>query len=98
MLALQIQAGVLVFVWFALVALNNSSNGFLWGLLGGAIFAVVHVVAVYLLEGVFVAALDGSVAANGIYFLSRMTAILIGFVVCFFVLQALTRRSAVARA
>ena len=96
MLALQIQAGALVFVWFALAALNNSGNAPLWAIVGTVIFTVVHLVSVYVLDIIFEASLTGLVAYNGINFLSRMTAILIGYIVCYLALQAWTRRATTA--
>lgn len=96
MLALQIEAVALTFVWFALVALNNSGRPLLWAIAGAVIFAVVDVAMSYFLGSIFDAVLAGAVASNGIYFISRMTAILIGFLVCYLALQAWMRRATAA--
>lgn len=96
MLALQIEAVALTFVWFALVAINNSGRPLLWAIAGAVIFAVVDVAMSYLLGRIFDTVLAGAVASNGIYFISRMTAILIGFLVCYLALQVWMRRAAPA--
>jgi hypothetical protein len=97
MLAIQIQAVILAVVWFGFAALNAGANGLLWGIAGGIIFGVTHVVFVFVFDYLFYASLTGAVAANGIHFLSRMSAIIVGFVVCYFALKAWNRRPGVSR-
>jgi multisubunit Na+/H+ antiporter MnhB subunit len=92
MLAIQIQAGILAVVWFGFAALNAGANGLLWGIAGGVIYAITHVIFVFVFDYLFYASLTGAVAANGIHFLSRMSAIIVGFLVCYFALKALNRR------
>ena len=93
MLALQIEAVAVTFFWFALVAINNSGRPLLWAISGAVIFAVVNVVMSYFFGGIFDTVLAGAVASNGIYFISRMVAILIGFFVCYLALEAWKRRA-----
>ncbi|MGD9616064.1 MAG: hypothetical protein AB7H90_11250 [Alphaproteobacteria bacterium] len=97
MLAIQIQAVILAVLWFGFAALNAGANGLLWGIVGGVIFGVTQIVCVFLLDNLFETALTGSVAPNGIYFLSRMSAIIIGFLVCYFALKAWSGRPGASR-
>lgn len=93
MLAIQIQAVILVVVWFGFAALNAGANGLIWGIAGGVIYSITHVVFVYVFDYLFTVSLTGSVAPNGIYFLVRMSAIIVGFVVCYLALRAWNRRT-----
>lgn len=97
MLAIQIQAVILVVVWFGFAALNAGANGLIWGIAGGVIYSITHFVFVHIFDYLFEASLTGSVAPNGIYFLSRMSAIIVGFVVCYIALRAWNRGTAPSR-
>ena len=97
MLAIQIQAVILVIVWFGFAALNAGANGLVWGITGGVIYAITHIVFVFVFDYLFYASLTGAVAPNGIYFLSRMSAIIVGFLVCYIALRAWNSRLGAAR-
>jgi hypothetical protein len=82
MLAIQIQALIIVLAWFAFGALNHSGNPILWAITGGVVFAAVNAASVYLLAGPIATALEGSVAFNGIHFLTGMTGVVLGVACC----------------
>jgi hypothetical protein len=86
--AIEIPGLIIVLIWFAFSGLDHSNSAWwaiVWAIVGGITFQVALVISGSWVNDLLMYCCQASIALNGIYVLSAMRGIIIGFGCCFLV-------------